>query len=155
MHCCISLFFYNEISLLVSPYFFIMKFLCYRRGGRQFAVPHNSCALCVCLLFTFHLFIVIDLSFVVLSAQQFLSPMPSPSISSPLVLHYCITPLKSSLFGCGGGCHLWWLDWGCHHYRLQYRFVWLRSLGLLGCVVMSLSKFWHWLCIVVPRPPPP
>ena len=27
-------------------------------------------------------------------------------------------------------------------------FVWLRSLGLLGCVVMGLSKLWRWLCIV-------
>ena len=57
------------LCTIVSPYFFIVKFLHHRRGGRQFA------ELCVCLLFNFHLFTVIDLSPRVLFAQQVVSKL--------------------------------------------------------------------------------
>ena len=62
------------LSTIVSPYFFIVKFLCRLRGGRQFAEPRKFlCSLYVCLLFNFRLFTVIDLSPGVLSAQQVVS----------------------------------------------------------------------------------
>jgi len=48
-----------------------VKFLRRRHGGRQFAEPRKFlCSLCVCLLFNFHLYTVIDLSPEVLSAQH-------------------------------------------------------------------------------------
>ena len=54
---------------IVSPYFFIVKFLRRLCGGRQFAEPHKFlCSLCV-LVINFRLFTVIDLSPRVLSAQ--------------------------------------------------------------------------------------
>ena len=62
------------LCTIVSPYFFIVKFLRRLRGGRQFAEPRKFlCSLCVCLLFNFRLFTVIDLSPGVLSAQQVVS----------------------------------------------------------------------------------
>ena len=51
-----------------------MKFLRNHREGRQFAEPRKFlCFLCVCLLFNFRLFTVIDLSPGVLSTQQVVS----------------------------------------------------------------------------------
>ena len=51
------------LCTIVSSYFFIVKFLCRLRGGRQFAEPRKFlCSLCVT---------VIDLSPRVLSAQQY------------------------------------------------------------------------------------
>ena len=120
------------------------------------------------------LFYLIISSLLCFTSPSFLSPKPSHSIVSPLVLCYTIfffgslllhfslslssllhhsialSPLcshlhhsiKISLFGCGGRRHSWWLDWVCHRRR-QYGFVWLRSLGLLGCVVMGLSRLWR------------
>ena len=61
------------LCTIVSPYFFIVKFLRRLRGGRQFAEPRKFlCSLCV-LVINFRLFTVIDLSSGVLSAQQVVS----------------------------------------------------------------------------------
>ena len=61
------------LCTIVSPYFFIVKFLRRLCEGRQFAEPRKFLRyLCVCLLFNFHLFIVIDLSPRVLSALHVL-----------------------------------------------------------------------------------
>ena len=67
LHYCISLI-------------FIVKFFHRLCGGRQFAEPRKFLCFCVCLLFNFRLFTVIDLSPGVLSAQHFLHrPIHEPS----------------------------------------------------------------------------
>ena len=112
---CIGIWVYWEyFCALLYLSIFIVKFLRRRRGGRQFAESRKFLFfLCVCLLFNFCLFTIIDLNPKVLSTQHtqshnffFCQNRMEPF---PFYFFYFSILITYHMISCGKNCVIVWL----------------------------------------------